>query len=73
MLLGASQCAGAPGQSKPYRTNLQILRAGSSATSEEVKEIPQGVATYYNPAYRPALAEELSSTDVKHAALSSRC
>ena len=31
------------------------------------------VATYYNPAYRPALEEELSSTDVKHAALSSRC
>lgn len=30
------------------------------------------VATYYNPAYRPALEEELSSTDVKHAALSFR-
>ena len=37
---------------------------GSKATPE--------VATYYNPAYRPALEEELSSTDVKHAALSFR-
>ena len=34
---------------------------------------PETMATYYNPAYRPALEEELSSTDVKHAALSFRC
>lgn len=30
------------------------------------------MATYYNPAYRPALEEELSSTDVRHAALALR-
>ena len=36
------------------------------------REATPEVATYYNPAYRPALEEELSSTDVKHAALSFR-
>ena len=47
--------------------------AGSCTTPKQGTESPQMVATYYNPAYRPALEEELSSTDVKHAALSSRC
>ena len=47
--------------------------AGLCAAPEEGNEAPQTVATYYNPAYRPALEEELSSTDVNHAALSFRC
>ena len=42
-----------------------------AAHKGECKATPV-VATYYNPAYRPALEEELSSTDVKHAALSFR-
>ena len=56
-------------QSKDYQ--CCHLR-GSCAAGEDAKEIPQEVATYYNPAYRPALEEELSSADVKHAALSFR-
>ena len=57
----------------PARNRDSMLPgAGSCATSEESKETSQEVATYYNPAYRPALEEELSSNDVKHAALSFR-
>ena len=55
------------------KRGLSVLSfAGSCVAAGDAKEIPQEVATYYNPAYRPALEEELSSTDVKHAALSFR-
>jgi len=46
-----------------------ISGARSSTAHEDSLEEKPKVATYYNPAYRPALEEELSSTDVKHAAL----
>lgn len=56
-----------------HTTQQRLSGTGLCATPEEGNGAPQTMATYYNPAYRPALEEELSSTDVKHAALSFRC
>ena len=54
-------------------TGYVYVDAGSPETSQEDTEPAPTVATYFNPTYRPALEEQLSSTDVKHAALSFRC
>ena len=59
-------------QMTPRLASVQLTGATACAARKGDSKATPEVATYYNPAYRPALEEELSSTDVKHAALSFR-
>ena len=59
-------------QMTPRLASVQLTGETACAARKGDSKATQEVATYYNPAYRPALEEELSSTDVKHAALSFR-
>lgn len=59
----------------PYSSKVTgdvFMDTGSPKTSKEDAQPAPKVATYYNPMYRPALEDRLSSTDVTHAALSFR-